>query len=84
MFLSYRQRTFQGAFHINPDYMYWYGYAPMQKSLQLIKHEAEVIRATTSPAGGNDTIGIIALAVGGLALVIAIAAIFRKRARDQA
>jgi hypothetical protein len=84
MFLSYRQRTFQGAFHINPDYMYWYGYAPMQKSLQLIKHEAEVIRATTSPASGNDTLGIIALAVGGLALLVAVAAIFRKRARDQA
>ena len=25
MFMEYRMRAFQGAFHFNPDYMHWYG-----------------------------------------------------------
>jgi len=45
MFLEYRNRTFMGAFHNNPDYMWWYGYAPMQNSLQTIKDEAASIIA---------------------------------------
>ena len=45
MFLEYRNRTFMGAFHNNPDYMWWYGYAPMQNSLQIIKDEAARISA---------------------------------------
>jgi len=44
MFLEYRNRTFMGAFHNNPDYMWWYGYAAMQDSLQTIKNEAEMLR----------------------------------------
>lgn len=28
MFMEYRMRAFQGAFHFNPDYMHWYGWAP--------------------------------------------------------
>ncbi len=45
MFLKYRMRTFQGAFHINPDYMHWYGWAMMKESLRKIKDEAERLRA---------------------------------------
>jgi hypothetical protein len=45
MFLKYRNRTFMGAFHNNPDYMWWYGYAAMQDSLQTIKSEAASMRA---------------------------------------
>ena len=36
MFLEYRARAFQGAFHINPDYMHWYGWAEMKRSQQEI------------------------------------------------
>jgi len=45
MFLEYRMRTFQGAFHMNADYMHWYGWAPMKETLQKIKDEAVKLRA---------------------------------------
>jgi len=45
MFLKYRMRTFQGAFHANADYMHWYGWAPMNQALQAIKDEAARLRA---------------------------------------
>jgi hypothetical protein len=44
MFLEHRMRTFQGAFHMNPDYTNWYGFAEMKKDLVLIKSEAERMR----------------------------------------
>ncbi len=44
MFLEHRMRTFQGAFHMNPDYMHWYGWAPMKESLAQIKDEASRMR----------------------------------------
>ncbi|MCS7254319.1 MAG: multiheme c-type cytochrome [Armatimonadota bacterium] len=44
MFLSHRMRTFQGAFHMNPDYLHWYGWAEMRKDLAEIKAEARRLR----------------------------------------
>ncbi len=41
MFLEHRMRAFQGAFHMNPDYVTWYGLAEMKKDLVEIKHEAQ-------------------------------------------
>jgi len=41
MFLEHRMRAFQGAFHMNPDYVTWYGFAEMKKDLVEIRHEAE-------------------------------------------
>ncbi len=43
--LEYRMRAFQGAFHANPDYMHWYGWAPMKEALTRIDAEVERIRA---------------------------------------
>ena len=45
MLLEHRMRTFQGAFHMNPDYMHWYGWAEMKKDLAEIKEEAAKMRA---------------------------------------
>lgn len=45
MFLEYRMRTFQGAFHMNPDYMHWYGWSPMKETLAKIREEAKKMRA---------------------------------------
>jgi len=50
MFLEYRMRTFQGAFHMNPDYMHWYGWAPMKETLVRMKEEAARLRAGKKPA----------------------------------
>ncbi len=85
MFLEYRQRTFQGAFHANPDYMFWYGYASMQNSLQKIKDGAELLRAskTTTPATTSNTIGYVALGLAALALIVGGFAIARYNQRNR-
>lgn len=44
MFLEHRMRTFQGAFHMNPDYLHWYGWAEMRRDLEEIKAEAKRLR----------------------------------------
>lgn len=44
MFLKHRMRTFQGAFHANPDYALWYGWSEMVRDLTEIKEEAEYLR----------------------------------------
>jgi len=46
MYMKYRMRTYQGVFHANPDYAYWYGWAAMTKSLGEIKELDRTIRAT--------------------------------------
>jgi hypothetical protein len=46
MYMKHRMRAYQGFFHINPDYAYWYGYAEMTKDLGEIKELAKVMRAT--------------------------------------
>ena len=43
--LEYRQRTFQGAFHVSNDYMHWYGWAPLNTAVNNILQEAERMRA---------------------------------------
>jgi len=45
MLMEHRMRTFQGAFHMNPDYMHWYGWAEMKTDLVEIKAEAGSLRA---------------------------------------
>jgi len=44
MFLEHRMRTFQGAFHNNPDYSLWYGWGEMKMSLSEIKELAVQMR----------------------------------------
>jgi hydroxylamine dehydrogenase len=44
MYLKHRMRTFQGAFHANPDYAFWYGWSEMQRDLTEIKEMAEELR----------------------------------------
>ena len=44
MFMEYRMRTFQGAFHANPDYSFWYGWSEMRRGLTEIQSLAEDMR----------------------------------------
>jgi len=44
MYLKHRMRTYQGCFHMNPDYAYWYGWAAMTKDLAEIREMAEDLR----------------------------------------
>jgi len=50
MFMEYRMRAFQGAFHNNPDYTQWYGWAPLVETLTRVKAEAARLRAEHKPA----------------------------------
>ena len=45
MFLEHRMRTFQGTFHSNPDYAFWYGWSEMRKDLTEIRQMAEEMRS---------------------------------------
>ena len=53
MFMDYRMKTFQGAFHINPDYTTWYGYAKMKQALAEIKELDEQMRERHAAAQGS-------------------------------
>lgn len=44
MHLEHRMRTFQGAFHANPDYALWYGWSEMVRDLTEIREEAARLR----------------------------------------
>jgi len=44
MLMEHRMRTFQGAFHMNPDYQHWYGWAEMKRDLSEIRAEAKSLR----------------------------------------
>lgn len=40
MFMEHRMRAFQGAFHMSPDYVTWYGLAQLHRDLVDIRAEA--------------------------------------------
>jgi len=44
MFLKHRMRAFQGTFHSNPDYAFWYGWSEMRKDLTEIGAMAQELR----------------------------------------
>ncbi len=44
MFMDYRMKTCQAAFHIMPDYTTWYGYAKMKETLVEIEEMARSMR----------------------------------------
>ncbi len=44
MFMDFRMKTYQAAFHGMPDYTTWYGYAEMKKTLVEIKDMAAQMR----------------------------------------
>jgi hypothetical protein len=49
MFLEHRNRAFQGMFHANPDYTWWYGFSAMQRDLTDITAMAEDLRRAGKP-----------------------------------
>ncbi|RLB13666.1 MAG: cytochrome C, partial [Deltaproteobacteria bacterium] len=44
MFMDYRMKTYQAAFHIMPDYTTWYGYAKMKETLIEMKGLSKQMR----------------------------------------
>src|SRR5512136_2009858 len=54
MFLEHRMRTFQGTFHVNPDYALWYGWSEMQRGLTEIKEKAAEMREKNKKLKGDE------------------------------
>lgn len=50
MFMEYRMRSIQGAFHFNPDYAHWYGWAPLKSSAAKVLEAAAKLRADAAKA----------------------------------
>jgi hypothetical protein len=46
MYMKHRMRAYQGFFHVNPDYAYWYGWNMMTEDLGEVKELAKILRAT--------------------------------------
>jgi len=53
MFLEHRMRSFQGAFHMNPDYQHWYGWAELKRDLAEIRDESQQLRAAHAKFAGG-------------------------------
>lgn len=45
MFFFSALKSYKGAFHMSPDYAWWYGYAAVLGDLAAIRHEAERLRS---------------------------------------
>jgi len=43
--LEYKQRAFQGSFHVSNDYMHWYGWSPLNRAVNEILEKARDMRA---------------------------------------
>ena len=50
MYMKHRMRTYQGQFHVNPDYAYWYGWAQMTNDLGEIEELDKLMRASHAKA----------------------------------
>jgi hypothetical protein len=44
MFMEHRMRAFQGSFHMNPDYAFWYGWSELKRDVTEIKALAAEMR----------------------------------------
>ena len=42
--LEYKQRAFQGAFHVSNDYMHWYGWSPLNRAVNEILEKVKEMR----------------------------------------
>jgi len=50
MWMKYRMRTFQGAFHANADQAQWYGWGPLKETAVAIESEDRSLRAESELA----------------------------------
>jgi PGF-CTERM protein len=85
-FMEYRMRAFQGAFHINPDYSHWYGWAPLNSARAKINYEAGLMMAAHEEKTQQAEVGLqeekstpgfeVILAVCG---IVAAVYLFRRK-----
>ncbi|MHC1564890.1 MAG: multiheme c-type cytochrome [Candidatus Syntropharchaeales archaeon] len=79
MWMEYRMRTFQGAFHANPDYVQWYGWGPLKETAVRIQAEDERLRAeaATPESSVEESPGFGAII--GIAAILGLVLYLRRR-----
>ena len=72
-------RTFQGAFHANPDYVQWYGWGPLKETAVRIQAEDERLRAeaATPESSVEESPGFGAII--GIAALLGLVLYLRRR-----
>jgi hypothetical protein len=83
MFFFSALKSYKGAFHMSPDYAWWYGYADVLGHLASIRHESQRIRSEDATRKRT----LFMLLTGPLMVLAVIAAVYyvwRARARRRA
>jgi hydroxylamine dehydrogenase len=77
MFFFAALKSYKGAFHMSPDYGWWYGYADVLGHLATIRDEAETLRSAAAVrkrtlfmivTGPLMVLGVLAVVYGGTRL----------------
>ncbi len=53
-FMEYRMRVIEGAFHVNPDYLHWYGWAELYKTVKDIQEELKHLKELKEEEKGES------------------------------
>jgi hydroxylamine dehydrogenase len=83
MFFFSALKSYKGAFHMSPDYAWWYGYADVLGHLATIRDEAQSIRAADA-VQRRTLFMILTGPLMVLAVLAALYAIWRWRQRRRA
>ncbi len=75
MFFFSNLKSYKGAFHMSPDYAWWYGYADVLGHMARIRDEAESLREAKS----TREFTIFMLFTGPLMVLAVLAAAWRAR-----
>jgi hypothetical protein len=80
MFFFSALKSYKGAFHMSPDYAWWYGYADVLGHLAAIRDEAQSIRAANA-VQRRTWFMILTGPIMVLAVLAALYAVWRWRKR---
>ena len=82
MFFFSNLKSYKGAFHMSPDYAWWYGYAEVLSHLARLRDEAKRLRAAKRSQYRTTTLFIISTGILllGVGLVYGI---MRRRTRQR-
>ncbi len=75
MFFFSNLKSYKGAFHMSPDYAWWYGYADVLGHLARIRDEAEALRRAEATRGRT----LFMLVTGPVMVLLVLAAIWLGR-----
>ncbi len=81
--------AWKGAYHMNPDYAHWYGWAQLNLDLEKIKGENRTIRKIAAlektqkaEEGGEKKAARFGMGAAAIALIVLGVFVFRRRRRQ--